>query len=313
MDSAPGYAATRAGKDALASESDPGVVTVVVAGMNEDVLAAGTVAALYFQPLTKAGSANSLANSVSLNGVVVSDPSGGEDDAVVANNAAPQDTRTASAASTTTETPTDSTSSAASPGAANKGGETQTTSTTGATSTSVTPIYPAGSVGEVISVAAGKSPVTSGEYTETGGVVSRDARVPEDESSQGTLDSADGSAPLRPDVPKPSPSDKPAWTLPSRAGKSEAALAGHQKLSSGETRETMPMVRPRFKMTASKWSPLQGECSARSSFLSSSDVEHGKVIAWGVAPGARVSECLTFVGAAMVLLCAAGAWVFRKD
>ncbi len=75
-DAASGDAATGAGKDAAVSETELGMVRVVVAGINQDTLGAGTVATLHFDRLDKTVSSPSFSDNATLDEVVASGPSG---------------------------------------------------------------------------------------------------------------------------------------------------------------------------------------------------------------------------------------------
>lgn len=81
---AAGDAAVQAGKDTLFSEPEPGVVRVLVAGLNMDTFAEGTVATVYFDPrMTDAGPAE-FSQDAALQQVVVSDEYGQNGDAEIA-------------------------------------------------------------------------------------------------------------------------------------------------------------------------------------------------------------------------------------
>ncbi len=75
-DAISGGAATGAGKDAVVSETEPGTVRVVVAGINQDSFGSGTVATLHFERMDKTASSPSFSNSTTLDEVVASGPSG---------------------------------------------------------------------------------------------------------------------------------------------------------------------------------------------------------------------------------------------
>jgi hypothetical protein len=85
---AAGAAATTAGKETAASEQEPGVVRIVVAGINSDTLASGTVATLHFQPADKTDSAATFLGNASLDEVVLSGPLGENADEPVSESSA---------------------------------------------------------------------------------------------------------------------------------------------------------------------------------------------------------------------------------
>ncbi len=75
-DAASGGAAAGAGKDAAVSETDPGTVRVVVAGINQDAIGSGTVVTLHFERMDKTASTSSFSDGAALDEVVASGPSG---------------------------------------------------------------------------------------------------------------------------------------------------------------------------------------------------------------------------------------------
>jgi hypothetical protein len=75
-DATAGGAATGAGKDAVVSETELGMVRVVVAGINQDALGSGTVATLHFDRMDKTLSSPSFSDNATLDEVVASGPSG---------------------------------------------------------------------------------------------------------------------------------------------------------------------------------------------------------------------------------------------
>jgi len=84
-----GRAAAGAGKDAMFTEVQPGVVRVIVAGMNEQSMASGTIATLHFESLAPGASFAELHDSASLERVTVSDPAGKENETLLADQAEP--------------------------------------------------------------------------------------------------------------------------------------------------------------------------------------------------------------------------------
>ena len=75
-DAASGGAAAGAGKDTVVSDIEPGMVRVVVAGINQDTLGSGTVATLHFERTDKTSAPPSFSDNATLNEVVASGPSG---------------------------------------------------------------------------------------------------------------------------------------------------------------------------------------------------------------------------------------------
>ena len=86
-----GLMATAAGKDATFSEPVPGVVRVIVAGFNQEPIGSGTVATLHFDPLEKTQPSSTFAATYALDSVVVSDPRGENNEAIVVNPAVSND------------------------------------------------------------------------------------------------------------------------------------------------------------------------------------------------------------------------------
>ena len=100
-----GGAATGAGKDAAVSETDPGTVRVVVAGINQDTLGSGTVATLHFEQMDKTASAPAFSDNTTLDEVVASGPSGESIEGLyVSANLSASPTATATATGSNTKT-----------------------------------------------------------------------------------------------------------------------------------------------------------------------------------------------------------------
>jgi hypothetical protein len=165
LEVAPGVAALGAGKDAVFSEPEPGVVRVVVAGMNSDAIAQGTVATLYFQSTGDKKAASGAGQDIAIDEVFVSDPYGQNTNAEVAyeksNDAVPADEsvetakESADTANTGNETATVSTESIAP-----KNNSVVATAAP-ATGTSSTSVQPAVSSRENVTVAPAKAPTVT--------------------------------------------------------------------------------------------------------------------------------------------------------
>ncbi len=102
-DAASGGAAAGAGKDTVVSDTEPGMVRVVVAGINQDTLGSGTVATLHFDRTDKTSTPPAFSDNALLDGVVASGPSGesigGLDVTAAVSEVAPASTSTSTAAS----------------------------------------------------------------------------------------------------------------------------------------------------------------------------------------------------------------------
>ncbi len=75
-DAVSGGAATGAGKDAVVSETEAGMVRVVVAGVNQETLGSGTIATLHFDRIDKTSSLPAFSDNAILDEVVASGPYG---------------------------------------------------------------------------------------------------------------------------------------------------------------------------------------------------------------------------------------------